>query len=211
MSKGLIVSGGRVNHDLLLALLKKKYDMVVAVDGGMNPLWVLGYKPDVILGDFDSCDSHVLEHYRKKKVREVKFRAHKDMTDTDLAIEEMMSNGIEETVIVGGSGTRFDHTLANVMLLLKYEGRIRLTLLDANNRIKLAKEADEVWKDGYKYLSLMPISKKVQGVYLDGVAYPLSDATLYRDSSFGISNEILKERCRLQYDKGKLLIVQSLD
>lgn len=211
MSKGLIVSGGHVDYDLLLRLLKNKYDYVMAVDHGMDALWVLNYTPDVMVGDFDSCESLALDHFRRQDVPEVKFMSEKDMTDTDLAIEHMIRMGVEETLLVGGTGTRFDHSLANVMMLLKYEDQIKIVLVDKTNMIRCASKHMTIAKEGFDYLSLLPLSDEVTGVQLRGVAYPLEDHTLLKASSFAVSNEIVEETCELTFDTGKLIVVQSRD
>ena len=213
MSKGLIVSGGHVNRDLLLSMLKNRSEWaaVVGVDGGMNPLWVIGVKPDWILGDFDSCDRHALEHFRKEKVKEIAFKAEKDMTDTELAIESLIEKGIDEAVLMGGTGSRLDHTFANMMLMFAYGDRIKLTLLNENNRITTGVSGMTLEKSGYKYLSLLPVSHQVRGVTLEGVKYPLVDATLIRESSYAVSNEIVADRGSLIFQEGKLLVIQSRD
>ena len=211
MRRGLIVSGGHVNHDLLLSLLNRNYDYVVAVDGGMNPLWVIHVEPDAILGDFDSCSSHALNTFRGNKVKEIKFDVRKDSTDTQLAIEHLIDLGIDEADILGATGTRFDHGLANVMLLFKYNDRIKLTLVDENNQIFVAEGLMTIEKGSYKYFSLLPISELVSGVSLKGVAYPLEFQTLKRESSFAISNEITGEMATLSFESGQLLVIQSND
>lgn len=211
MSKGLIVSGGHVSHDLLLMLLKNNYDYVVAVDHGMDALWVLGHKPDVILGDFDSCNNIALDYFRREQVPEIRFSAEKDMTDTDLAIEKMIERGIKSADMVGTTGTRLDHTLANLMLLFKYENRINLTVLDKNNRIFVAKKSMEIHKEGYHFISLLPISNKVTKVNLSKVKYPLKEATLLRESSFAVSNELVEQVGQLTFQDGKMLVMQSKD
>ncbi len=211
MSKGLIISGGHVSHDLLLMLLKNNYDYVVAVDHGMDALWVLGYNPDVILGDFDSCNNRALDYFRREQVPEIRFNAEKDMTDTDLALEKMIEKGITSADMVGTTGTRLDHTLANLMMLFKYENRINLTVLDKNNRIFVAKKFMEINKEGYHYISLLPISNKVTNVNLSKVKYPLREATLLRESSYAVSNEMVNQVCQLTFEDGKMLVIQSKD
>jgi len=211
LPRGLIVTGGHVDHDLLLRLLKNKYDHIIAVDGGMNPFWVLHAKPDILLGDFDSCEQHALSHFRTLEVPEVRFRADKDMTDTDLAIEHMIEAGMDQADILGASGSRLDHTLANVMLLFKYADRIKLTMLDKTNKLQVASLVQVIRPEGYKYLSLIPISEKAENITLTGVTYPLNKATLERESSFAVSNEIQGDEALLSFDRGKLLVLQSND
>lgn len=211
LPRGLIVTGGHVDHDLLLKLLKNKYDHIIAVDGGMNPMWVIHAMPDMLLGDFDSCEQHALTHFRTLEVPEVRFQAEKDMTDTDLAIEHMIKAGMDQADILGASGSRLDHTLANVMMLFKYVDKIKLTMFDKNNKVQVASKVQVIKPEGYKYLSLIPVSEKAENVTLTGVAYPLKRAILDRESSFAVSNEIQGDEALLSFESGKLLVLQSND
>lgn len=213
VNKGLIVAGGHVNHDLLLKLLKTKdrYVYIMAVDHGMDALWVLGFLPDGIIGDFDSCHQQALTYFRKFHVPEIKFQAEKDTTDTDLAIEKMIALGLTSADMVGTTGTRLDHTLANMMLLFKYGDQIELTVLDDHNCITVAKKTMTIQKGDYPYISLLPISDQVQEVTFTGVKYPLDKCQLMRESSYAISNEIVDESCHLSFVEGKMLVIQSKD
>jgi len=47
----------------------------------------------------------------------LKFPAEKDMTDTELAVNTAIDRGYKNIVIIGGTGTRLDHTLSNIFLL----------------------------------------------------------------------------------------------
>lgn len=71
-----------------------KYDIIIAVDKGLECLEKLDIEPDYIVGDFDSVDIKVLEKYKKAKIK--KLSPEKDLTDTNsalnLAIELKSSN-----------------------------------------------------------------------------------------------------------------------
>ncbi len=205
------MAGGSVDCDQLLHILKESWDIIVAVDGGMNPFWVIGKQPDILLGDFDSCDERALHYFREQGVDEVAFNPEKDDTDAGLAIEMMIERGVDEGVILGATGTRMDHTVANMMLLSKYAEAIDLTIVNRTNRLFMAKKNMRIQKDGYNYLSLLPLTTIVSCVDLSGVAYQLQEASLYRESSYAISNEILDEECHLSFSDGKLLVIQSND
>ncbi len=62
--KTLIVTGGKINKNFLKNHLKlNKYDIIIAVDKGLETLDILSIKPDFIVGDFDSIDKNILEKY----------------------------------------------------------------------------------------------------------------------------------------------------
>ena len=136
----LLISGGSIEESYMLKYIEEQqFDHIIAADSGMEFLYRCGKKPDMIVGDFDSVDPVVLEAYRKMDGIEWKvFRPEKDDTDTELAVQTAAEIGAEEIHIVGGTGSRLDHMLANVYLLglLREEG-ISAYLVDAHNRVQV--------------------------------------------------------------------------
>lgn len=57
------------------------------------------------------------------------------------------------------------------------------------------------------YLSLLPLTEECSGVDLQGVKYPLTDATLHRGASLSISNEFRAEEAVLRLRTGSLLVI----
>ena len=65
---------------------------LVAVDGGLNHLIDLNLKPDLLIGDFDSVSADALIKARQWPINVSKFPRQKDFTDSELAIEEILSD-----------------------------------------------------------------------------------------------------------------------
>ena len=138
--KILVISGGAIEASFMLKYIEEQqFRYIIAADSGMEFLYKYGKKPDMIVGDFDSVDPAVLEAYRKMDGIECKvLRPEKDDTDTESAVQTAAELGAEEIHIVGGTGSRLDHMLANVYLLglLREEG-ISAYLVDAHNRVQV--------------------------------------------------------------------------
>src|SRR5690606_5818838 len=88
-------------------------DYVICADGGLEKVNKLGLKPDLILGDFDSVNLSVLEKFKNLNIETVRFPSEKDYTDMELAINHAVNKGFNDIILVGASGTRLDHTVAN--------------------------------------------------------------------------------------------------
>lgn len=212
MSRALIVTGGQVNTDTLKHTYNQStFDMVIGVDHGMDYLMEASVVPDILLGDYDSCDEKTLDRYRNKGIKVIDYPSEKDMTDTHLALDYAVALGVNEVVLFGATGSRFDHTLSNLFVLKKYQDKLAVTIHDDYNCIWLADNNQSITKNDYKYISLVPLSEVVTCVTFEGVKYPLDKATLYQDDSYGISNEIVEEKATLTYEGGTLLIVCSND
>ncbi len=52
---------------------------------------------------------------------------------------------------------------------------------------------------------IIPLTPQVTGVTLEGLAYPLVDATLYMGVSRSLCNELTAESCVISHTKGVLL------
>ncbi|VDN45872.1 Thiamine diphosphokinase [Petrocella atlantisensis] len=212
MKRALVVTGGHVlTNQLKEVVAQTDFDLKIGVDHGIDYMAECGIVPNIILGDFDSCESNTLAYYEKKNVEKIVFPDKKDMTDTQLAFELMVERSLDEVVVLGASGSRQDHTLANLLLMAYYGKKYKLIYLDAHNRIELAKSYQSIEKSHYDYISLVPLSENVYGVSFLGVKYPLNKATLNAFSSYGISNEITEASAKLWVDEGDLLIIESKD
>lgn len=189
----LIVSGGNINIELLKKFLSKNYDMVIGVDKGLESLYTLNFLPSHIVGDFDSVNQSVINFYTNKNVTIHKYNPEKDYTDTDIAIKLAINLNSSKITIIGATGTRFDHTLANVHVLSScLEKHIYCEIIDNNNRIYLINSNIKLEKSNLygKYISLIPLTNTVNDVTLEGFKYPLKNHTLKIGESLGISNEM---------------------
>lgn len=212
--KTIIVTGGYLPIDFLKDQIKKRQvDLIICADSGADALFKAGLLPDVLLGDFDSIDEEVFNSFLHQGIKTVRFSSEKDLSDTHIAIKYAIKQGSHKIVILGGTGLRLDHTLANIYMLEKFIHHAQVKIVDTNNTIELVNdEGNHIYhKKEYKYISLLPISKKVYGVTTEGLKYKLQDATLSRNCSFGVSNEILSEHGSIHIKKGLLAIIQSND
>jgi thiamine pyrophosphokinase len=108
--------------------------------------------------------------------------------------------------ILGASGGRIDHWLANVMLLAKRPG---VRIVDETSEIWVAEgQASLVGRAG-DVVSLIPLDERVEGVVTQGLEFPLKDETLERGSTRGLSNVMLGERAEVTWEKGLLLVAQA--
>lgn len=220
----LIISGGSIDVDFSKKYLKdKKYDRIVAADSGLAHCKEIGIEPTDILGDFDSLkDKELLKEYRKKGIPLREFPTRKDYTDTHLAVKYAIDLKPEKVTILGATGTRYDHALANLSLLalLKDEG-IEAKIVDAHNEIEMLCGPEERKylrsdiknpKDSTKeFFSIIAFSPEVTGIDEEGFYYPLHQATLYNKESVGVSNEIVDEEATLRLKSGYLLVMRTRD
>ncbi|MCI8486306.1 MAG: thiamine diphosphokinase, partial [Clostridia bacterium] len=120
----------------------------------------------------------------------------------------------DEIIILGAIGTRIDHLLGNIHVL-KYalDSNIKCKIIDENNEIQLIDKTTIIKKKDItkKYISLIPLTEKVEHINLKGFKYELKNGALTMGSSLGISNEISKEEAIIEFGDGILIIINSKD
>lgn len=211
-----IVTNGRIEN---LSWLEKKLKedsakelVVICADGASNYLKAIDFVPDLLIGDLDSIDPQAKAWMEEKKVPLKKFPSRKDQTDTEIAIGYSVSKKPEEIEVLGAFGSRMDHTLGNVLLLEKfYDPEVSLVLADEQNEMWLINKDTRITGRKNENLSVIPITEKVTELCLRGFEYPLTNHTLYRGNTLGISNIIREEDAEISYKDGKLLGVIAKD
>ena len=179
-------------------------DLVLAADGGAAHLAQAGISPDGILGDFDS-----LGQVPRADCPVVTLPVEKDETATAAATSYGWERGYRRFCLLGGTGGREDHTLANIALLgsvakgggiatLEGDGFVRTVIVNNDFHISLEKG---------KTVSIFSLTEESHGVTLRGLYYPLSDAVLRADTPLGVSNSALGGEMAVSVKEGALLVM----
>jgi thiamine pyrophosphokinase len=205
--KFLIISGGTVAKKELVMKYNELCDYVICVDKGLVCAHEDGITPNLILGDMDSVDQKILKKYHKDIVNI--FPSDKDYTDTELAIRKTIKLKAKEVYILCATGTRLDHTLSNVKLLLtlKLNG-ISGAIIDDYNEIRLVDEYIKIDKQENQVVSLLPLGE-CYDVSAKGFLYTLDKEDIDLYWNIGISNVITSNYGEVSLKKGDLLVIIS--
>ena len=203
MSTALIFAGGPENGTPCLPM--PPHDFVIAADSGLRLCERMGYRPDLVLGDFDSLGA-APEDYPVLTVP-----VEKDDTDTMLAAKTALAHGHRDIRIYGAFGGRLDHTLANLQTLeYLLESGAEGWLIGSENYAFLQRPGTREYPaiDGFSF-SVFAWSEQCSGVSLSGVHYPLDNAVLTRQFPLGVSNAIIADSARVTVHSGLLLVIGS--
>lgn len=217
--KAVVVSGGTLEEVSALDVLRSlgEADCIIGADKGVLFLYEHKIEPMYIVGDFDSLPSQVLEYYRKEAripIRE--YNPVKDFTDTEIAVNLAVRLGYKNVWILGGTGSRIDHMLANIQVLAGlYERGVKGGILDEYNRITLIGGRTHLKKEDMygKYFSVFPLEEDVSGFNIKGAKYPLCNHTLASRNSLCVSNEIAEgaEEVVIDFPYGLVILVEAKD
>ena len=210
----LIVTGGNVNTEFLKKILEEnKFETIIAADKGLEALNKINVMPNYIIGDFDSVNKTTLNQYENKNIEITYLKPEKDFTDTHMAIKLAIEKRAKHITIIGATGTRMDHTLANIHVLNEaLQNNVPTEIINEHNRIMLInKKAKLIKNTNYKYVSIIPLTTKITGVTLKGFKYNIENATINLGESIGVSNEQIEQEALIEIKEGIAILIYSKD
>jgi thiamine pyrophosphokinase len=180
--------------------------LVVAADGGIVHAALLGVRPQLWVGDFDSSDP---DDPRGAGIERRVFPRDKDELDAELALRAAAERGARDFVVWGAFGGRFDHTLALAGMAIDWCERGHDVLLHSGDESAvpvLGGRALALAVESGQTLSLLAFETLVD-VAMTGVRWPLTRATVTPGTVRTMSNETTGARVELQAARGRGLVV----
>lgn len=175
---------------------------LICCDGATDKALAAGCTPTLVIGDLDS-----LQADRESLSGDVIWDNGQENTDLEKAIERCINNGISEVTLLGITGLRDDHTLANLHLLANFSGAIRLTAVtDFFTIIPLSGEKKFEAEAGRR-VSLHCLGKSVK-ITTDGLKYDLH-GEMFSGSGHGMSNEATGDSFTVTAENGTVLVFVS--
>jgi thiamine pyrophosphokinase len=202
----LILANGEHPPPELIQRVRRDSDLFIATDGAANNLYAHGAVPDVVLGDMDSLRPEVADKLPPGALLSL---ADQESSDLDKAIAFAVSRGAGRVTILGAGGGRVDHTFTAASLLLKYHSHSEIVIRHTSSSMRIVSSSTTVDGNPGDILSLV-VFAPVEGVYLEGVEWPLRDETLLPGSR-GVSNRLAQERATLSIRSGWALVCHIFD
>lgn len=182
---------------------------VIAADSGLGHAMRLGIPVDVLVGDLDSVDQRDLDAAVAAGVEVEVYPVAKDHTDLELALDRARDLGASRIEVVGGSGDRLDHFLANALLFASpaYESvRIRAHMgIGCLDVVRTSISFDGKAGD---LVSLLAVHGVADGVRTAGLLYPLDGERLVGGSTRGVSNEMTGRMASVEVAEGVVVAVR---
>lgn len=206
-------------------------DLVIACDAGALYCDIIGIRPNVIIGDFDSITPEDYEPIESKASRIltlgeamdspldldetllIKLPVVKDDTDSLAALRYSLSKGYDEFHFYAATGGLLDHTFANIQCLafLKENGA-KGYLWDQDGMITLIKnESISFKKEMDGRVSVFAFNGPARGVTIEGLYYEVKDCELSGSFPIGVSNSFVGKESTVSVDDGCLLVMVYWD
>lgn len=209
--KTIIIGNGEIkDYDIIREYFEEAY--IIACDGGLRHCRAMMIIPNVMVGDFDSANQGDATFFDNLGVLKIEYPSKKDKTDMEIGLDLAIEKKSDEIYIVGGLGSRFDHSLANVHILLEpMRLGIRACLLDEHNIITLVEDSIDIVGEKGQTVSLIPLTTRATGICTEHLEYELNNATMEIGTSLGVSNVMLKDMAKVSVKEGILILIMSRD
>ena len=207
----VIFAGGDLRPGRAVSTALAQADLIIGADRGAATAVDYGYHPSFLIGDMDSLSPTIRQSLIDKGSILLTSPVEKDETDTELAIQVALEQGATHITLLGAlGGARFDHSIANILLLTGYPAGL-LTLIDGPSRCWLLQGPGTTVITGQStdLLSLFPLAGDALGVTTMNLYYPLHNATLTFGKPRGISNHLTQEQASVSLTRGTLLIIHT--
>jgi thiamine pyrophosphokinase len=205
-----LIANGNINDPSALQEAIEDTDMIIAVDGGAKHCSHLGIGPDAIIGDMDSLSTAAVDEYKTQGIDLIRHPVEKDATDLELSLDFALEKNPTAIHIWGAVGSRWDMSVANLMLLaLPKYSYTSILIEDENQQAKMLipGQINRVESIPGAKLSLIPLCGDVTGVITRGLKYSLESETLYFGQTRGVSNEFETREATITYVDGLLLCI----
>lgn len=208
--KAVIFGGGEIKDYSFCGRYISGADIIICCDRGMHHARELGLTPDYILGDFDSVSRGDYDYFKAAGISFEQFPCNKDYTDMELGAEKALELGADEVILLGGIGSRLDHTLGNINLCAYLLKRgVSAALANENNELRLINREFTVKGRRGGIVSLIPYTPVVSGITLKGFEYELENGTMEQGGFMGVSNVAVSDAAEISIGSGCLIMLFS--
>ena len=208
----VVVSGGKPPEEQTLRNYLNEETYIISADSGSNILYKYNIVPNMMLGDFDSIDNVVFNHFKKKECKIISYPSEKNFTDTEAAIVEAFKFNPKEILLFGCTGSRLDHTLANLGILHKcLKNNTNAYIIDENNIISLHDKDFKIKGKIGEIFSLQAFGGTVSNLSIIKAKYELNNYDLKFGDPRTVSNELLDDIALVTFKKGILILIKAKD
>lgn len=197
----IIVANGLFPQSEHVIEIINNADKIICCDGAINNLLKHHIVPDVIIGDLDSISGFAKNEFAGKIVH----ISDQNTNDLTKAVNWCKENKIDDIIIVGATGKREDHAIANISLLMMYSDIVKNIKIvsDYGEFVPFNKSCNCKSFKGqqisiFSFNPDMPVSSK-------NLKYPLNELKLKYPWQ-GTLNECLYDNFSLDFENGKLIV-----
>ena len=209
--RAAILLNGAPDSTRLIQAVARRADLVLAADGGARYALSAGIVPDLIVGDMDSLGEDLAREAERRGASLQRHPARKDKMDGHLAVLAAEESGATAAEFLCAAGGKPGAVFALPHILLAAERRgMRSTVITDWEKIFVVEAGSRAVEGAAgDSISVFALAGSATGVNLEGMEYPLTDASLQPGDTLGFHNVLVGQEGTASVESGVLLVVQE--
>ena len=197
----ILAKGDFPQHPIPLRILNE-VDTIICCDGAVNNLIENGLIPTHIIGDMDSITTELKIKYEDQLIH---IPAQNE-NDLRKAVSWAEINGAKKAIILGATGKRDDHSLANIFTLLEFPNQMEMSIFTDYDKFSIVKSEHEFDSFSGEQVSIFSTDKSI-AITSTHLKYKLNSKKLNSLYS-GSLNESTNEYFSLNISHGQIMVYQ---
>jgi thiamine pyrophosphokinase len=195
----IVADGTFPTHSVPLDYLANA-DKIVCCDGSTENLLKAGFIPDAIVGDMDSLSPDLVERFKDRTYPDL----DQETNDLTKAVMWCKMNNFSNLIIVGATGKREDHTIANISLLAEYIRELNILMVTDTGVFQPCLKSSEISSFPGQQVSIFSIDPETE-ITSSGLKYPLSGTKL-KNWWMATLNEAVEDTFSLKFKGGPVIV-----
>ena len=196
----LVANGEKPVSNYAKQLIAKN-NLKICVDSNLSFFKELDVEPDIIIGDLDTVDIN-----KSGSKSTIVNEEDQNKTDLEKSLDYCIAQNINDIYIIGATGERDDHSLANIMIAQQYSDTLNIEMISNFFQIFFVNGSKEILEKKSRNLSMISLISDNK-ITTSGLEYNLSDQKL-NSFSHGISNRIISDKCLIKSKEKLILFIE---
>ncbi len=197
----ILAKGDFPQHPIPLRILNEA-DTIICCDGAVKSLIEYGLISTHIIGDMDSITDELKIKYEDQLIHIPAQNEH----DLRKAVRWAEKNGAKEAIILGATGKRDDHSLANIFTLLEFPSQMKMTINTDFGKFSIVKNEHDFDSFSGEQVSIFSKDNSI-AITSTYLKYNLNSKKL-KSLYNGSSNESINECFSIRISHGEILVYQ---
>jgi thiamine pyrophosphokinase len=209
--RAAIFLNGSPDSGRLIQAVIERADLIVAADGGARYALGAGVVPDLVVGDMDSLGEDLAREVEGRGASLERHPASKDKMDGHLAVLAAGRRGATGADFLCAAGGKPGAVFAvpHILLTAERSGLRSTVVADWGRMFVVEARARIVEGTARDSISVFPLAGPATGVTLEGMLYPLENASLQPGDTLGFHNELIGGEATVSVESGALLVVHE--
>lgn len=209
MKKCIILANGKPpRKQIIKYLFNKGYITLICADGGANHARKMNLVPDFIIGDLDSISDKTFNFY-KSKSKIIKVTRQND-TDVEKALKLAIRKGYKESILLGVTGDRLDHTFCNLGIVIKFFNKIKSMIIAENSILIPLSNKNTITSIHGETISLYGFNRRTS-ITTKGLKYPLTKTALPFGERESTSNVSTSTEVKINVEGGIIFLIRDFN